>query len=103
MQIVLKHPDMLTMGGLGPSERLKWMKENLGLDREQLRAMVLKQPRLLSNSVDGSMAPVVQFLSEELGLSMDKIGAIVRKFPEVSSGILTNWKRASDNKAVIYI
>ena len=95
---MLKHPDMLTMGGLGPSERLKWIQANVGLDREQLRAIILKRPRLLSNSIDGSMAPVVQFFSEELGLSNDRIGAVVRKFPEVSYEKLFFWRRVCEGK-----
>lgn len=72
------------MSGDGPSERLAWMITNLAVSQDQLRAIVLKQPRLLSNSIEVNMAPVVHFLTEELGLSIEMVAAIIRKFPEVS-------------------
>ena len=81
---MLKPPCLLTMSGEGPSERLAWMIANLAVGQDQLRAIVLKQPRLLSNNIEVNMAPAVLFLTEELGLSIEMVAAIIRKFPEVS-------------------
>lgn len=94
-QVVLKHPCLLAMSGEGPSERLAWMITNLAVSQDQLRAIVLKQPRLLSNNIEVNMAPAVLFLTEELGLSIEMVAAIIRKFPEVSCGAVDRWVELS--------
>lgn len=83
-QMVLKQPEVLAMGTAGPLESLAWMEQEMGMDREQMRKLLLKQPRVLSSSVEASMTPAVLFLAEELALPLGKIRTIMQKFPEVN-------------------
>lgn len=84
--MVLKQPEVLAMGTAGPLESLAWMEQEMGMDREQMRKLLLKQPRVLSSSVEASMTPAVLFLAEELALPLEKIRTIMQKFPEVWCG-----------------
>lgn len=71
------------MASSGPAARLCWMEAYMGMTKEQLRKVVLKQPKSLSNSIEVSIMPVVAFLTEELGLSLPQVVTIILKFPEV--------------------
>ncbi|CAM9919888.1 unnamed protein product, partial [Discosporangium mesarthrocarpum] len=80
---VLKHPLLLSMKPRCVSERVMWLKNNLGLSEEQLCKVILRRPRVLDLSVEINMVPVSRWLQKELGATREVIGAMVCRYPEI--------------------
>jgi len=82
---VKRWPTVLTVEAEAAREVLLYLRESLGMSREELGTIVRALPVVLSLSVDGTLKPSVQYLCS-LGPTVRKnVASIVTKAPQVLS------------------
>lgn len=82
-RFVLASPLLLGTSRAAMEGVVRFLREDVGLDRNMLRAAVRGFPPLLTCSVVDTLQPAVAFLKEELGFDSDDLARVVRAFPTV--------------------
>ncbi len=84
-KVVVAYPTLLGLRVERMEANCAWLESRLGLDEAQLARVVAASPPLLYLSVDGNLAPKLDYLVRATGLSVDELRAHVLRLPAIPS------------------